>query len=166
MKLDIGCGTAKRPGYMGMDVIDHPAVDIRHDLRRFPWPLPDDSVDELLMLQVIEHLPDTVRTFEEIHRILKPDGVAVVEYPWYRSYGAFGDPTHVHFFNDRLIDYFIEDGLGAKYRYTDRFFRLRRRVLVTYPFLAWLPGRVLKGVSRHLGLDVVHAVSITIQPKK
>ena len=166
MKLDVGCGTSKRTGFVGMDVLDHPAVDIRHDLRVFPWPIQDDSVTELWMDNVIEHLPDTVRTFEEIHRIVRADGRATILYPWYRSYGAFGDPTHVHFFNDLLVEYFLEESFGGKYLYTRKFFRLLGMDLHTYPFLRWMPNRVRRFVSRHLALDIVHGCTIIVQPKK
>ena len=166
MKLDVGCGLSKHPGFVGMDMLDDPSIDIRHDLRVFPWPVADNSVSEMLMLQVIEHLPDTLATFNEIHRVLRPDGIATLTYPWYRSWGAYGDPTHVHFFTDLLIDYFIEDRLGGKYRYTNRFFILRSLQLETYPFLRWMPARALRFISRHLALDVVHGVRIRIQPKK
>lgn len=45
--------------------------------------LPDDSVDVVVMLHVIEHVPDPVATLREIHRILKPGGHLVVETPRY-----------------------------------------------------------------------------------
>jgi len=166
VKVDIGCGTKKREGFIGMDMIDHPSIGVMHDLRVFPWPFKDDSIDEIHMDQVIEHLPDTVRTMEEIHRILKKTGTAKICYPWYRAYGAFGDPTHIHYFNDRMIEYFIEERLGGRYRYTNRFFYLDFIKFNTYPFLRWMPNRVLRFISRHLALDVVHGIEITIRPQK
>jgi SAM-dependent methyltransferase len=166
VKLDVGCGTKKCDGYIGIDRVDDPRVDINHELSVLPWPIGEDTVDEIRMIQVIEHLPDIVGTMEEIHRILKPGGRAVIAYPWYRSYGAYSDPTHVHFLNDRMIDYFTDSPYGMRYGYSAKKFTLHRRELVTYPVLAFLPDRLLKFVNRHLGLDIIHGVEIEIEPIK
>lgn len=170
MKLDVGCGAAKRPGFVGMDRVKCDGVDIVHDLASFPWPLEDGCATEIVLDNVIEHLPDTVATFNELHRVAGPGCRVEVVYPYYRSMGAYADPTHVHFFNQYMIEYFRRPGSSArrenKYAfYTDRYWRLLSRRLVTYPLLGWLPDAVLSAASRH-GLDVVHAVRIVIEPEK
>lgn len=45
--------------------------------------LPAASADVLVMLHVIEHLPDPLATLREIHRVLKPGGHLVLETPRY-----------------------------------------------------------------------------------
>lgn len=45
--------------------------------------LPSESVDVVLMMHVIEHVPDPVGTLREINRILKPGGHLVLETPRY-----------------------------------------------------------------------------------
>jgi SAM-dependent methyltransferase len=45
--------------------------------------IPDSSVDVVVMLHVIEHIPDPVGTVKEIFRVLKPGGHAVLETPRY-----------------------------------------------------------------------------------
>jgi SAM-dependent methyltransferase len=45
--------------------------------------LPDESVDVVVMLHVIEHIPDPVGTLTEICRVLRPGGHFVLETPRY-----------------------------------------------------------------------------------
>jgi SAM-dependent methyltransferase len=44
-------------------------------------PLPNACVDAVVALNVLEHIPDDAAAIREIHRILKPGGVAVIELP-------------------------------------------------------------------------------------
>jgi 2-polyprenyl-3-methyl-5-hydroxy-6-metoxy-1,4-benzoquinol methylase len=46
---------------------------------------PSNSIDVVIMLHVIEHLPDPSATLKEICRILKPGGMLVLETPRYDS---------------------------------------------------------------------------------
>lgn len=43
------------------------------------WPLPDHSFDAVLCLAVVEHVEDLGRFFSELLRVLRPDGVAMVD---------------------------------------------------------------------------------------
>ena len=45
--------------------------------------IPDASADVVILLHVIEHVPDPVATLREIHRVLKPGGHLVIETPRY-----------------------------------------------------------------------------------
>jgi SAM-dependent methyltransferase len=45
--------------------------------------IPDESADIVVMLHVIEHIPDPVGTLREIFRVLKPGGHLVLETPRY-----------------------------------------------------------------------------------
>jgi len=56
IKLDIGCGDNKQPGFVGMDYRDLPGVDIVHNVELFPWPLPDESVILSMCSHLVEHL--------------------------------------------------------------------------------------------------------------
>lgn len=52
---------------------------IRFDLLRCP--LPDKSVDVLVMLNVLEHIEDDVGALEKSFNLLKPGGVLIIEVP-------------------------------------------------------------------------------------
>jgi SAM-dependent methyltransferase len=131
LKLNIGCGQDVVPGYDGVDIVPGPNVRFVCDLETFPWTFEDDSVDEVLMDNILEHLSDTVRTMEEIHRILAPGGRAIIHVPYYNSYTAATDPTHKRLFSEDTMSYFTEDGVHAAYNYYSKArFRIRERTLI------------------------------------
>lgn len=57
IKLDIGCGGNKQPGFVGMDARGLPGVDIVWNVTRFPWPLPDACVIQAISSHLVEHIP-------------------------------------------------------------------------------------------------------------
>jgi len=71
-KLDIGCGAAKKEGFIGVDKIPFSGVDIVHNLDTFPYPFADNEFEEIEMRNVIEHFSDPSKVMEEIHRISSP----------------------------------------------------------------------------------------------
>jgi ubiquinone/menaquinone biosynthesis C-methylase UbiE len=44
-------------------------------------PLPTNSLDAVVLLNVLEHIPDDTAALHQVYRILKPGGVAVIEVP-------------------------------------------------------------------------------------
>lgn len=74
--------------------------------------LPSASVDVLVMLHVIEHVPDPVGTLSEIFRVLKPGGHAVIETPRYdtvtykimgRRERSLRQDGHIYFFTTATL---------------------------------------------------------------
>ena len=74
LRLDLGCGPRKRPGFVGIDL--SPQADIQWDIR---WGLPfiDNSVIEIRSDHFLEHLelPLVVKVLRECRRVLAPGGV-------------------------------------------------------------------------------------------
>ncbi len=95
MKLDIGCGTHKQDGFIGVDSIAFPGVDVVADLKE-RWPFDDGSVDEVFASHVIEHFTGTerVHVLNEMYRVMKPGAKATIIVPHWASCRAYGDPTH------------------------------------------------------------------------
>lgn len=56
VKLDLGCGANKNPGFIGIDYEAFSGVDIVHDLEKFPWPLPDECASLAVSSHLVEHL--------------------------------------------------------------------------------------------------------------
>lgn len=93
--LNLGCGRTRIPNAIGVDITkigDY--VDVVHDLDVLPYPFRDNSVSEIHMYHVLEHLHDPLRILGELHRILKPGGTVYLRVPHFSSMGAFSDITH------------------------------------------------------------------------
>lgn len=131
--LDIGCGAAKLPGAVGLDISSDTAADIVHDLDEFPYPIEDSSFDQLLLQDVIEHLSAPIRVLEELHRIARPGARIQLRTPHFSSALAYGDPTHRHYFSTIAIRSLAEPRFA---HYTDVRFDV---VHVTLDM--WLPYR-------------------------
>jgi predicted SAM-dependent methyltransferase len=120
--LDLGCGITKRQGAIGVDVIDNDVVDIIHDLDVHPYPFGDNSFDDILMDNSIEHLSDVVKTMEELWRISKPGAKLTIKVPYFRSHYAI-DPTHKQYFVAHSFYYFDpEHEFHQFYKYSDKAF--------------------------------------------
>lgn len=96
IKLDLGCGPHKREGFSGVDITGFVGVDHVWDLRRTPWPFPDNSVAEAHSSHFVEHLTATerVRFYNELYRVLQPGAACQIVAPHWASNRAYGDPTH------------------------------------------------------------------------
>lgn len=58
VKLDIGCGENKQPGFIGVDFRKSPNVDIVQDITKFPWhDIPDECASLVMASHVLEHIP-------------------------------------------------------------------------------------------------------------
>ena len=67
--------------HIGLDVRPGPGVDLVGDVERLD--LPDASVGTVLAFSVFEHVPRFWRGFDEVFRVLKPDGAFVVSVPFH-----------------------------------------------------------------------------------
>lgn len=96
LKIDLGCGKNKMPGFIGVDSLAFEGVDVVTDLTK-RWPWDDNSVDEANSSHFLEHLDQMQRVhfWNELYRVLKPGCVARIVAPHWSHSCAYGDPTHV-----------------------------------------------------------------------
>ena len=119
MELLIGCGNSRRKKiyrdkaeWTELVTMDHdPAcgADIIHDLEETPWPLADNTFDEVHAYEVLEHIGRQgdfkafFAHFGEIYRILKPGGHLVATCPMWDDKWAWGDPSHTRIISRQSI---------------------------------------------------------------
>lgn len=95
LKLNLGSGPSKMEGFLSVDSIKFPNVDVVTDLNE-RWPWLDNSVEEVHASHVIEHFDSVqrVHVYNEMYRVLKVGGKATLIAPHCFSGRAYGDPTH------------------------------------------------------------------------
>jgi SAM-dependent methyltransferase len=97
--LDVGCGEQKQyPSNIGVDIRAASGVSVVADAAG-GLPFADSCVDRVFLVHVLEHLIDFLPLMDDVHRVLRPEGIAHVMSPWWRHVNAVADPTHL-----RLID--------------------------------------------------------------
>ena len=110
LKLDIGCGAAKRPGFIGIDVNGNP--DIKCDIATERLPFDDASADHIYSSHCLEHLPDhaLLPAFQEITRVAANG--ATIEfwhpYAYHRDAVMIG---HINYLSETTYEH-----MGCKYR--------------------------------------------------
>lgn len=89
LKIDIGCGSAKREGFVGIDYVAAPGVDHVLDVVREPLPFPDDSVSHVYSAHVFEHIADPYYIVSEIGRVCADGAKIEIVTPYAFSDSAF-----------------------------------------------------------------------------
>ena len=103
--LDLGAAHRKPDGYLGVDIYEGEGVDIVADVTK-GIDLPDGSVGLIRAVDFLEHIPDKIALFNELHRLLAHGGMLLTLTPSTDGRGAFQDPTHVSFYNENSFWYF------------------------------------------------------------
>jgi len=49
LKIDIGCGSSRREGFLGLDILKLPGVDVVHNLNELPHSFMYNQMDEIWM---------------------------------------------------------------------------------------------------------------------
>jgi SAM-dependent methyltransferase len=143
--LNLGCGNVKAefPGasrateIVGVDKSPRSQADLIHDLDQFPYPLPADSFDLVVMQDILEHLQDVSHVLREVHRVAKDGAMVRIRTPHYSSYYAYNDPTHVRSFGAFALDGF--DVAKPRTAYADPLFRMQKREIL-FPRLWRMTG--------------------------
>lgn len=88
-----------------LDISYNRPLDIAHDLTKFPWPISENAYDLVICQHLLEHLPDTPQTLEELNRITKPGGKIFIETTHFTRVESH---HHKQRFSFGFFDYFIK----------------------------------------------------------
>jgi len=113
VKLNLGCGNDIRKGYVNVDQFA-PEADLKWDLNQLPYPFEDNSVSEIIMLHVLEHVNDPCAVVEELIRISKQDADIIIEVPHYNHSAAI-EAVHKTLFTRHWFRYWYKDNARPYY---------------------------------------------------
>ena len=128
--LDIGCGTNKTAGAIGMDINPRTAADVIHDLDDLPYPFDDDEFDEVIGRHVIEHVRDPLAVMCELHRITRAGGTVKIVVPHWTNPDWATDLTHRNHLNSYSFRNLTDERAVFPFYTTVRFRQRAARVTV------------------------------------
>lgn len=165
LKINLGCGKTKIPGVIGVDRVKVEGyTDVVHDLDVIPYPFESNSISEIHMYHVLEHLHNPKEKMEELHRILKPGGKLLLRVPHFSSQGAFTDITHIRPFGYLSFDCFEPE--NYQHFYTSVSFKVVEKQIKyfgLYPNSGFYEQYIHKNQCPELFKPVVRLVNFLIK---
>ena len=140
-RLNVGCGRDVKtdPGWVNMDAFyDDPRV-VKHDMVKTPWPFKANAFDVVYASHVLEHVPPVFRehkgtqrdalfdVVEEIHRVLRPDGILHAAIPLGGTHAGLMNPQHYRQWRPDWFDYFDQRNGEARGYHTANFQKAKFR---------------------------------------
>jgi SAM-dependent methyltransferase len=151
--IDLGCGSRKKPGAIGLDIARIPQVDVLADVTR-PLPLRDSCVDEIHASHIVEHIDDLLAFMGEVWRVCKPGALVYFRFPHASTpYMTWKDPTHKRGMLLDTFDYFDPetfDGRAFGYYHPAKFRMVKQRLTFNMNTDTWMPGRLRFAAGRIL----------------
>jgi SAM-dependent methyltransferase len=107
--LNLGCGELPIKDAANIDLCKGEYADEVVDLRVFPWPWQDESVDGIYMIHFIEHFPNAteIKIIKECHRILKKGGFLYLQVPHSSSCPMIGFISHYRTFSFNTFEEYL-----------------------------------------------------------
>jgi len=110
LRINLGCGSKQRPGFLGVDQGEQTTAHVRMDVLAYLRSLPAHSVAEVYSRHMLEHFePAPLRELlAQIDRVLMPGGVIVFIVPHFSNPYFHSDPTHRQAFGVHTFSYLCE----------------------------------------------------------
>jgi SAM-dependent methyltransferase len=108
LRLNLGSGQRRLPGFFNLDCVPLCQPDILADLNAPLTELPDNSVEEVYARHTLEHVDRFLDLLGEIHRVTRPGGRIEIVVPHFSNPYGYSDPTHVRFFGLYSFHYFCD----------------------------------------------------------
>lgn len=105
-KLNFGCGFDIKEGWDNIDKKDF-------DFNKFPYPIKDNTYEEIYINKVLEYLHDIPIVLKELRRISKPNAKIIILAPHYTNKGAYNSLEHSHYLSEVAFwDYLRRENAG------------------------------------------------------
>lgn len=155
LRLDIGCGSLKREGFVGVDILD--VADYQCDIASERLPFPDSSASHVFSSHCLEHIPPAqlAHVFREFTRVAQDGALLELWHPFAMHRDAFIF-DHKNFLNEehyyhmayRHPDHW-ESILGARWTLQEIRYNVDPRILVDL---------VQRGVELDFAVNYLHSV--------
>jgi SAM-dependent methyltransferase len=134
--IDIGCGSNKKPGAVGLDIRQVPGVDHVVDFTKERLPFDDSTVSRVYSSHCIEHLPDPIHIFKEMTRVARHGATLElwVPYGWHDTAFLWDHRTvwneewFMHIGHSQV--WFWQPKLGARWRLREVIFAIDGRTRI------------------------------------
>jgi len=126
-RLNLGCGTDIRKGWVNLDSAPLAGVDTVWDIQKLPLPFKDGAFDEILCQDILEHV-EYVEILKDIHRIMEKGAKIIIRVPHFTANTNYIDPTHKKMFSVSTFKFFIDEmNSKRKYYFDFTFSRIESR---------------------------------------
>lgn len=152
LKLNLGSGERRLPGFTNVDCVTVTKPDILADLNEPLSELPAGSVDAVYARHTLEHVEKLVPLLEELHRVCRPNAEIEIIVPHFSNPYYYSDPTHVRFFGLYTFYYFAEEADQPRRKVPNFYTPLRFRVeSVKFNLLKQsVPEKIIRAVLQPL----------------
>ena len=108
-RLHLGCGKDIKEGWVNLDMLDLPGVDVVRDILR-GLPFNDETFEWVYSSNVLEHIPQTevIWVMNEIWRVTKVGGQFHCILPIAGTHAAYENPTHTANWTPQTIAFFVK----------------------------------------------------------
>src|SRR5947209_3036355 len=89
LRIDIGCGSCKKEGTLGVNFVPGPGIDYVVDLQKSPLPFADWSVAYVHTSHFLEHVDNPLDNLIEMSRVCRHGGQIEIWTPYAWSNDAF-----------------------------------------------------------------------------
>jgi len=154
-KLNFGCQYELMEGYENYDYYPQKEGVKYIDLED-PLPFKDNSIDEIQMLSLLEHIRKRRELIGECLRVLKPKGVMIIRVPFFRNHEVGGSIEHQLGFTLDMLRR-LDDIYPIKSEV------IKEEVILFKPF-RWVPKRIAYFCSLYgFPINMVHQIKQTVR---
>lgn len=104
-RLNLGSGRDRRDGFVNLDLVAMPGVDVAASLGSSSLPFRDGAFGVVVCRDILEHV-EVVPAMRDVHRITAPGGTVIVSAVHFTSRNLYVDPTHIRGFSVRTLEFF------------------------------------------------------------